>query len=241
MNDENNMFSRSALIFGDDGLEKLGRSHVAVFGIGGVGSYSAEALTRGGIGELTLVDGDISEITNLNRQLYALHSTLGKPKTETAAQRIADINPECVVHPMQLFYTGTEIDLSRFDYIIDAIDTVSSKLTLIENAARLNIPIISCMGMGNRLDITKLAVSDIYGTSVCPLARIMRYELKKRGVMRLNTVYSTEQPAAHVRASDEKTAKRVTIGSVSFVPPAAGLLLAGEVIKMLVARNNLQK
>lgn len=231
MNSNSDIFSRAELIFGADGMERLSRAHVAVFGIGGVGSYAAEALARGGIGEITLIDGDCAEPTNINRQLYALHSTLGMAKTQIAAARIADINPDCVVHPLRVFYTGAEVGLSDFDYIIDAIDTVSSKLALIENAQHAGVKIISCMGAGNRLDITKLAVADIYKTSVCPLARVMRYELKKRGIKRLRVVYSTEQPAAHIGQSDEITAKRKIIGSVSFVPPAAGLMLAGEVIK----------
>lgn len=233
MNSHLNLFSRAELIFGAQGMKKLSESHVAVFGVGGVGSFAAEALARGGVGRITVIDGDCVEMTNINRQLCALHSTLGKPKTEVAAARIADINPSCIVTPLKIFYTGNEIDLSGFDYIADAIDTVSSKLALIENAQKASVPVISCMGAGNRLDGTKLAVGDIFKTSVCPLARVMRYELKKRGIPRLQVVYSTEKPAVHRGESDEITPKRSIIGSVSFVPPAAGLLLAGEIIKEL--------
>lgn len=233
MSDNLNIFSRTELILGEKGMEKLSKSHVAIFGIGGVGSFTAEALARSGIGEMTLIDADLIELTNINRQLYALHSTLGKAKTDIAAERIKDINPKCHVNPLKIFYTGNEIDLSGFDYVVDAIDTISSKLALAENADKVDVPLIACMGVGNRLDITKLDFSDIYKTSVCPLAKVMRYELRKRGIKHLKVLYSTEKPALHLAESSEITPKRKTIGSVSFVPPAAGLMLAGEVIKSL--------
>lgn len=226
-----NEFSRAELLLGQDGLEKLKGSHIAVFGIGGVGSYITESLARCGVGKLTIVDNDTVNITNLNRQLIALHSTIGMKKTQAAKERILDINPSAEVTALDCFYTGSEVDLSGFDYIADAIDTVSAKLALIENAARLGIPIISSMGTGNKLDPSKLIVTDIYKTQMCPLAKVMRYELKKRRIKRLKVVYSTEQPREHKAESEEITAKRKTIGSVSFVPPAAGLMIAGEIIR----------
>lgn len=213
-------------------MDRLKAARVALFGVGGVGSYAAEALARSGIGALLLVDADEVSLSNINRQLVALHSTVGMKKTQVMLDRILDINPEICVEQAQLFYTAEnadEIDIAQFDYIIDAIDTVSSKLTLIERAYRANIPIISSMGAGNKLDPTKFQVSDIYKTSVCPLARVMRHELKKRGIERLKVVYSTEEP---IKPSETETDKgRHIPGSVSFVPSVAGLIIAGEVIK----------
>ncbi len=226
-----NEFSRTELLLGQDGLEKLKNAHVAVFGIGGVGSYVTEALARCGVGKLTIVDNDTVNITNINRQLIALHSTVGMKKTEAARARILDINPSAEVTALDCFYTGSEVDLSGFDYIADAIDTVSAKLALIENAAGLGIPVISSMGTGNKLDPSKLTITDIYKTEMCPLARVMRYELKKRRIKKLKVVYSTEQPREHKAESEEVTAKRNTIGSVSFVPPAAGIMIAGEIVR----------
>lgn len=226
-----NEFSRTELLLGQDGLEKLKNAHVAVFGIGGVGSYVTEALARCGVGKLTIVDNDTVNITNINRQLIALHSTVGMKKTEAAKARILDINPSAEVTALDCFYTGSEVDLSGFDYIADAIDTVSAKLALIENAAGLGIPVISSMGTGNKLDPSKLTITDIYKTEMCPLARAMRYELKKRRIKKLKVVYSTEQPREHKAESEEVIAKRKTIGSVSFVPPAAGIMIAGEIVR----------
>ena len=177
-----NEFSRTELLLGSDGISKLKKASVAVFGVGGVGSYIAEALARSGVGNITLVDNDTVNITNINRQLIALHSTLGMLKTEAAKIRIHDINPECNVTLHDCYYTGSEIELSDFDYIADAIDSVTSKLNLIENAIRLNIPVISSMGTGNKLDPTKLKVTDISKTEMCPLAKVMRIELRKRGI-----------------------------------------------------------
>lgn len=226
-----NEFSRTELLLGQDGMKKLKNTSIAIFGIGGVGSYIAEALARCGVGNLTLIDNDEVAITNLNRQIIALHSTIGRKKVDVAKDRILDINPVASVESLDCFYTGSEIDLSKFDYIADAIDTVSSKLTLIENAYKQNIPVISSMGTGNKLDPTKLTVTDIYKTEMCPLAKVMRYELKKRNVKKLKVVYSTEKPCEHKTESEEVTQKRKTIGSVSFVPSVAGLIIAGEIIK----------
>ncbi|MCM1227406.1 MAG: tRNA threonylcarbamoyladenosine dehydratase [Clostridium sp.] len=226
-----NEFSRTELLLGREGVERLKNSSVAVFGIGGVGSYIAEALARCGVGKLTLVDSDTVSITNINRQIIALHSTVGMKKTDAAKRRIADINPSAEIAAIDCFYTGSEIDLSGFDYIADAIDTVSSKLALIENAYKLGIPIISSMGTGNKLDPSKLTVTDIYKTEMCPLAKVMRHELKKRNVKKLKAVYSTEKPRTHLAESEEHTEKRRTIGSVSFVPSCAGLIMAGEIVR----------
>jgi len=229
-----NEFSRSELLLGTDAMKKLSDAHVAVFGIGGVGSYIAEALARTGVGKLTLIDNDEVAVTNLNRQLIALHSTLGMKKVEAAKARILDINPQLQVTALDCFYTGDEVDLSGFDYIADAIDSVTSKLNLIENAYKLGVPLISSMGTGNKLDPTKLVVTDIYKTEMCPLAKVMRYELKKRQVKKLKVVYSTEPPCEHKAESEEVTQKRKTIGSVAFVPSVAGLIIAGEIIKDII-------
>ncbi len=228
-----NEFSRTELLIGTEGLQKLKNSHIAVFGIGGVGSYIAEALARSGVGKLTLIDNDVVSVTNINRQLIALHSTVGMKKTQVAKQRILDINPSAEVTALDCFYTGNEIPLHTFDYIADAIDSVSSKLALIENAYNLGIPVISSMGTGNKLDPLKLVVTDIYKTEMCPLAKVMRHELKKRNVKKLKVVYSTEKPCVHKVESDEVTPKRKTIGSTSFVPSVAGLIIAAEIVKEL--------
>ncbi len=229
-----NEFSRQELLLGSDAMDKLRNTHAAVFGVGGVGSFTAEALARSGIGHITLIDNDTVNITNINRQLIALHSTLGELKTETAKNRILDINPRCIVDTHNIFYTGTEIDLSQFDWIADAIDSVSAKLALIENAHRLGVNIISSMGTGNKLDPLKLTVTDLSKTSVCPLAKIIRTELRKRGIIHHRVVYSTEQPAVHkAQSTEENGCRRKTIGSVSFVPSAAGLIMAGEIIKAI--------
>ncbi len=230
-------FSRTALLIGEEGLMRLQKSHVAVFGLGGVGGAAAEALARAGVGRLTLVDNDIVSITNRNRQTIALASTTGQRKTVAMAARIVDINPNCVVTPLDMFYTPeSPLDLSQFSYVLDAIDTVTAKLHLAEQCYRLGIPIISCMGTGNKLDPTRFEVADIFATSVCPLARVMRRELKNRGVKRLKVVYSKEEPrkipVGRQDAADSKgTAGHLAPASISFVPPVAGMILAGEVIK----------
>jgi len=208
---------------------------VAVFGLGGVGSWAAEALARAGIGTLTLIDCDTVEITNLNRQILALESTLGMKKAEVMKARIADINPGATVYARALFYgpeTVSDIDLAQFDYILDAIDTVTSKLELIVNAQALGVPIISSMGTGNKLHPEKLMIADLYQTRVCPLARVMRREAKKRGIPALETVYSTETPVAM------EGARGRTPGSMPFVPPAAGLILAAHVVRKLLGITN---
>ncbi len=231
-------FSRSRLVLGDS-IEKLYHAHVAVFGIGGVGSYVVEALARTGVGKLSLVDADTVSISNINRQLVALHSTVGKLKTSVAKERIADINPNAQVFEYPIFFTAEnakEIDFSQFDYVVDAIDTVSSKILLAQICAEKNIPIISSMGTGNKLDPTMFEICDISKTSVCPLARVMRRELKARGIKKLKVLYSKEEPITpqYDENSEEKgSLGRKAPGSVSFVPSCAGLIIAGEVIKDL--------
>ncbi len=232
-------FSRTEMLFGAEGMEKLKNARVAVFGVGGVGGYAFEALARSGVGALDLVDDDVVSLSNINRQLIALHSTIGKPKVEVAAARIADINPACRVTTHQKFYTPAtagEFDFSKFDYIIDAIDTVSGKIALAVQAQASDTPLIASMGTGNKLDPTMFEVADIYETSVCPLARVMRRELKRRGVRRLKVVYSREDALTPQDGETEPAVhqKRATPGSVAFVPSVAGLILAGEVIKDLL-------
>ena len=238
---------------GKDGLQRLKRARVAVFGIGGVGGYAVEALARSGVGAIDIIDDDKVCLTNINRQIIATRKTVGKFKVDVAAERIAEINPECVVTKHKTFYmpdTADSFDFTLFDYVIDAIDTVTGKIELVVQAARSNTPIISCMGAGNKLDPTEFEVADIYKTSVCPLARVMRRELKKRGIERLKVVYSKEEP---VRPDDgaeiscknncicppgtarKCTERRDIPGSVAFVPAVAGLIIAGEVIKDLCA------
>lgn len=235
-----NEFSRTELLLGADGMEKLKRARIAVFGIGGVGSYAVEALARAGIGALDLIDNDVISLTNINRQIIALHSTVGLPKTKVMAARVKDINSDCEVRTYQTFYgpdTAEQFDFAQYDYIIDAIDTVTGKLALAVNAQKANTPIISSMGTGNKLDPTAFTVTDIYKTSFCPLARIMRKELRKRGVEKLKVVYSEEEALTPEGVTEELPQGRRSIpGSVSFVPSAAGLILAGEVIKDIVNR-----
>jgi len=229
----NEQFSRTIQLIGEEAVEKLKRSRVILFGVGGVGSFAAEALCRAGIGTITLVDGDTVAESNLNRQLVALRSTIGQSKSKVMKARMLNINPEADVRALTLFYdasTADQIDLSEYDYVVDAIDSVSSKLLLIETCHRLSIPSISCMGAGNKLDPTQFEVSDISKTSVCPLARVMRRELKNRGILHHKVVYSKEAP---VNPSGERTP-----ASISFVPSAAGLILAGAVIRDLIAVNS---
>lgn len=224
------------MLIGDAGVEKLHKSHVAVFGLGGVGSYTAEALARAGVGELTVVDSDTVSVTNINRQLYALNSTVGMKKTNVAAQRIKDINPDCIVHIIDGFYlpeNAADFFVSHYDYIADAVDTVSAKLSLAAEAQNRDIPIVSCMGTGNKLDPTLFRVSDISQTSVCPLCRVMRRELKVRGVKSLRVVWSPEPPLPPGVCAEEST-RRAVPGSISFVPPVAGMIMAGEIVKNLI-------
>ncbi len=240
-----NQFSRTELLLGKEGVEQLKNAHVAVFGLGGVGSYTVEALCRSGVGTFTLVDNDTVSLTNLNRQLIATQDTVGQYKTEVSKKRILSINPDAKVHLKTEFYLPeTEFDFSGIDYIVDAIDTVTAKLHLIETANQLNIPIISSMGTGNKLDPTKLEVTDISKTSVCPLARVMRQELRKRKIDHLKVVYSKEEPLAPMyedatEKSEEKgNTGRKAPGSVAFVPSVAGLIIAGEVIKDIAKNKN---
>lgn len=226
-------FSRTELLLGKEGIERLRQSSVCVFGIGGVGSYIVEALARSGVGHLTLVDHDTVTLTNLNRQLVALHSTLGMQKTEVARRRILDINPQAQVTVHPCFYTGSEVELQGFDFIADAIDSVPSKLALIENAISAGIPIISCMGTGNKLDPSRLVLTDISKTSQCPLAKTMRISLRKRGIHHVPVLYSIEPPAPHLEESEEPQNQRKTIGSMAFVPACAGMMIAGEIIRRL--------
>ena len=236
--------TRTRLLLGDEGMEKLKNARVAVFGVGGVGGYAVEALARSGVGALDLIDDDVVAPSNLNRQIIALQSTVGKPKVEVAATRIADINPDCIVRTYRTFYTpdtAGQFDFSLYDYVIDAIDTVTGKIALVMQAQAAGTPIISSMGAGNKLDPSAFEVADIYKTSVCPLARVMRRELKKRGVKRLKVVYSREEaltPEGEIE-QDAVHKKRATPGSVAFVPAVAGLILAGEVVKDIV--NNPKK
>ena len=227
--------SRSAMLLGEDGIQALTRAKVAVFGVGGVGGYVVEALARSGVGALDLIDKDIVSLSNINRQIIALHSTVGRLKTEVAAERAKDINPDICVRVHNLFYlpeTAEQFDFSKYDYVVDAIDTVSGKIALIKQAKRANVPVISSMGAGNKLNATAFEVADITKTSVCPLARVMRRELKKRGIEHLKVVYSKEEPLPSV-LTDEESGKPIP-GSVAFVPSVVGLILAGEVIKDLV-------
>lgn len=227
-----NEFSRTEMLIGADKLDLLKKSSVAVFGIGGVGSYTIEALARCGIGKIMIIDNDTVSITNINRQIIALHSTIGKYKTDIMKDRIHDINPACDVITSNVFYTKyDDVNIEGFDYIVDAIDSVSSKLTLISHSKDLNIPIISSMGTGNKLDSTRFKITDIKKTSVCPLARVMRRELKARGIDSLKVLFSDEAPITQ----NNNTAERKPIpASISFVPSVAGLLIAGEVVKDLI-------
>ncbi len=246
-----NEFSRTQLLLGFDAMQRLNNSAVAIFGIGGVGSYAAEALARSGVGRLALFDDDSVCLTNINRQLIATHATVGRKKAEVMRDRILDINPKCSAEAHVCFYSAQnagEFDFSKYSYIVDAIDTVSSKLILIEQAKQANVPIISCMGAGNKLDPTRFEVADIYQTSVCPLAKVMRRELRVRGISSLKVVYSREEV---IRPKEDDTlscknncvcppgaarscaVRRQIPGSVSFVPSVAGLILASEVIKDL--------
>ena len=231
-------FSRTGLLLGEEGLERLRRARVAVFGLGGVGGYTVEALARAGIGTLDLIDNDTVSLSNINRQILATHATVGMAKTEAAKRRVLEINPEAVVYTYQVFYNGEtagQFDCSQYDYIVDAIDTVTGKLQLVQQAVAAGTPIICCMGTGNKLDPTRFEVTDISKTTMCPLARVMRKELGKRGIKHLKVVYSQEEAMKPTGWEEEAATigKRQIPGSVSFVPGAAGLILAGEVIKDL--------
>ena len=246
-----NQFSRTQLLLGQEGMEKLFQARVAVFGIGGVGGYTVEALARSGVGTLDLIDDDRICLTNLNRQIFATHKTVGQYKVDIAQQRILEINPKAVVHTYKTFYapqTAELFDFSQYDYVVDAIDTVTGKLELVEQAEKAGVPIISSMGAGNKMDPTAFEVADIYETSVCPLARVMRKELKKRGIKKLKVVYSKEPPMTPIEdmaiscrtncicppgTARKCTQRRQVPGSNAFVPSVVGLIIAGEVVKDL--------
>ena len=242
-----NPFSRTQLLLGKEAMDKLAGARVAIFGIGGVGSYTAEALVRSGVGAVDLIDDDRVCLSNLNRQLFATQSTIGRYKVDVAEERMAEINPDAVVRTYKTFYTketADQFDFTQYDYVVDAIDTVSGKLTLVEQAQAAGTPIICSMGAGNKLDPTAFEVTDIYKTSVCPLAKVMRTELRKRKIKRLKVVYSKELPLTPVGdpaecsfplpgAERKGVQRRQTPGSTAFVPPVVGLIIAGEVIKDL--------
>jgi len=235
-------FSRTQLLLGSDAMEKLKNARVAVFGLGGVGGYVVEALARSGVGALDLVDHDTVSITNINRQLFALHSTVGMPKADAAAARVLDINPQCKVTAHKTFYgpdTAEIFDFSQYDYIVDAIDTVTAKLALIARAKAAGTPILCCLGTGNKLDASKFQITDISKTSVCPLARVMRKECAKRGLKGVKVLFSTEDPILSREESTEELpeGRRSLPGSVAFVPSVAGLLIAGEVIRDLTCQK----
>ena len=247
-----NQFSRTELLIGKEGVEKLANSRVAIFGIGGVGGYTVEALARSGVGEFDLIDDDRVCLTNINRQILATRSTVGKYKVDVAMERILDINPRAQVHVYKTFYmpdTADQFDFSVYDYVVDAIDTVTGKLQLVEQAYRTGTRIISSMGAGNKMDASAFQVADISKTSVCPLAKVMRRELRKRGIKKLKVVYSTELPIEPKETEDLScknhcvcppgTARKCTVrrqipGSTAFVPSVAGLIIAGEVVKDLI-------
>lgn len=231
-------FIRTERMLGKEGMERLAAARVAVFGIGGVGGHAAEALVRSGIGALDIIDSDDVAVSNINRQIIALHSTVGMAKVDAAERRFLDINPALKLTKHKVLYlpeTAGQFDFTQYDYVIDAIDNVSGKIQLVMQAQSAGTPIISSMGAGNKLDPTKFAIADIYKTSVCPLARVMRYELKKRGVKRLKVVYSTEQPTKNVSRSDEtpEAARRSVPASNAFTPSVAGLIIASEVVRDL--------
>lgn len=233
-----NQFSRSQMMFGKSGIEKLNNSRVAVFGIGGVGGYTVEALARTGVGAIDIIDNDTVSVTNINRQIIATHKTVGRLKVDVMRERILDINPDCVVNAYNTFFSpenSSDFDFSRYDYVVDAIDTVSSKIELVMKCNEAGVPIISSMGAGNKLDATRFEVSDIYKTSVCPLAKVMRRELKTRGIKKLKVVYSKEEAIKPIEKSDEKAVgRRAVPSSNAFVPSVVGLIIAGEVIKDLL-------
>ena len=223
-----NQYTRTVAVLGGEAIEKLKNTRVAVFGVGGVGSYTVEALARAGVGKIDLIDNDTFNVTNINRQLYATHKTIGKYKVDVARERILDINPDCVVTAHKTFYlpeNADELDLAQYDYIVDAIDTIAAKVELIVRANKCGVKIISSMGTGNKLHPEMFEICDIYKTSVCPLAKVMRTRLKKEGIKKLKVVYSKEEP---IKNDDN------VIGSVPFVPSVAGLIIASEVVKELV-------
>lgn len=240
----NDAFARTRMLLGEEAMERLGRARIAIFGLGGVGGYVAEALARSGVGSFVLVDHDRVEVTNINRQIIATTGTVGAYKADVMAERMLAINPKAQIEVRRCFFlpeNADEFDFSGYSYAVDAVDTVTAKLAIVLRAQAAGIPVISSMGTGNKLDPTKLAVADIYQTSVCPLAKVMRHELRKRGVRSLKVVYSTELPrqpmANESSAKGEDEGRRSTPGSTAFVPPAAGLILAGQVVRDLVLQE----
>ncbi len=237
---KNQPFSRTEMLFGSDAMERLKNARVAVFGIGGVGGYVVEALARSGVGALDLIDNDCVAISNLNRQIIATHETIGMPKVQAAKERILQINPSCIVRTYETFYmpeTAAEFDFAAYDYVVDAIDTVTGKISLVMQAEAAKTPIICSMGTGNKTDPSAFMVADIYKTSVCPLAKVMRYELKRRGIKKLKVVYSQElpqKPFGQPEAAEGQAHRHSTPASCAFVPPVAGLILAGEVVRDLI-------
>ena len=230
-------FSRLELLIGEESIERLSKARVAIFGVGGVGGYVCEALARSGIGAFDLIDNDTVSLTNLNRQIIALRSTIGRSKTEVMRERILDINPQADIRIWNCFFlpeNAADFPFAEYNYIVDAVDTVTAKIELILQAQKHGVPIISSMGTGNKLDPSQLQVADIYDTKVCPLAKVMRHELRKRGVSSLKVVYSEEIPVTPAQ-SQEVTAKRAVPGSTAFVPPTAGLLIASEVVRDLIS------
>lgn len=235
-----NQWIRTELLLGEEVVERLKNSRVAVFGVGGVGGYVAEALARTGVGTFDLIDKDTVSVSNINRQIIATHSTVGRVKVEVMKERILEINPEAEVHIHKCFFlpeNASEFDFSKYSYVVDAVDTVTAKIELVMQAQKAGVPIISSMGAGNKLDPSKFEVTDIYKTSVCPLARVMRRELKKRDVKHLKVVYSTEKALEPKFDLSEKEGRRAVPGSVAFVPSAAGLIAAGEVINDLICNR----
>ena len=230
-------FSRTQLLLGSEGMDRLKNARIAVFGVGGVGGFAAEALVRSGVGHIDLIDNDTVSLTNLNRQIIALHSTIGRYKTEVARERFLDINPELDINIYNVFYTpetSSMFDFTKYDLIIDAIDSVTGKIELVMQADKAGTEIICSMGAGNKLHPELFEIADIYKTSVCPLARVMRTELKKRGIKKLKVVYSKEPPIKPLPSSEDPGVRRSLPGSTSFVPSAAGLILAGEVVRTLI-------
>jgi len=230
-------FRRTEMLLGIEAMEKLKNSRVAVFGVGGVGGHAVEALVRSGVGRVDIIDNDTVSVTNLNRQIFALWSTVDKPKVEVAKERLLDINPNLEINAYNVFYmpeNADDFDFSEYDYIVDAIDTVTAKIELIKQAKEAGTPIISSMGTGNKLDPTKLTIADISKTTVCPLARVMRYELKKRNISKVKVLYSTEQPIKPIIPENGDESDGRTPASTSFVPSVGGLIIASEVIKDLL-------
>lgn len=236
-------FSRTRILLGDEGIDKLNNARVIIFGVGGVGGYVAESLARCGVGHIDLVDSDVVSETNINRQIIALHSTVGCYKTEVMRDRIMDINPNAEVVVHNCFYlpeTADQFDFSKYDYVIDAVDTVTAKISIIVEAKNKDVPVISSMGAGNKMNPASFQIADIYKTSVCPLAKVMRRELKKRGIKKLKCVYSTELPiqidesSPEYKAELEESGKRQIPGSTAFAPSVAGLIIGSEVVKDLI-------